>query len=95
MPECITTDAPSASGFCSSGVAKVLSTATFAPAARAASHSAGRSATCSSGLVGDSMISQSAPGSSATTASVSLMSTRVSENRPAVDNWPASDSIEP
>ena len=52
MVECITTSAPSASGFCSAGVAKVLSQASSAPCACASCASAAMSATCSCGLEG-------------------------------------------
>ena len=54
---CITRSAPSASGRCSSGVAKVLSTTTTRPRACAAAHTASRSTTSSVGLVGLSRIS--------------------------------------
>ena len=54
MVEWSTTSAPSASGFCRYGVAKVLSTTTIAPAAWAASEIARRSRTFSIGLDGDS-----------------------------------------
>ena len=49
-----TTSAPSSSGFCRYGVAKVLSTTTIAPAAWAASEIARRSRTFSIGFDGDS-----------------------------------------
>ena len=50
--ECTTRSAPSASGCCSSGERKVLSTATLAPAAWDASAMAAMSTTRSSGLEG-------------------------------------------
>ena len=50
--ECNTISAPSFSGCCSAGEAKVLSTKTFAPDAPATSTMAGMSAIDSSGLVG-------------------------------------------
>ena len=50
--ECMTTSAPSASGCCRYGDAKVLSTARMAPASCATSASAAMSAMPSSGLVG-------------------------------------------
>ena len=65
---CTTTSAPSVSGRCASGVANVLSTTTSAPADRPARHSAGRSATSSRGLVGDSSQSTCAPAAAATMA---------------------------
>ena len=46
--------APRASGFCKSGVAKVLSTATPQPAAFPALIILGRSTISSKGLIGDS-----------------------------------------
>ena len=46
--------APSSSGRCSAGVAKVLSTAASAPTSRAAAMAPARSTTLSSGLDGDS-----------------------------------------
>src|SRR5665647_1168169 len=53
VTECTTMSAPCTSGCCPRGVAKVLSTATSAPAACAPATRAGRSATSSMGLVGD------------------------------------------
>ena len=50
--ECRTTSAPKASGFCSAGERKVLSTTTFAPALCAASITKRRSVIRSSGLEG-------------------------------------------
>ena len=50
--ECTTTSAPSASGCCRYGEAKVLSTTSSAPASRATAASAATSAMDSSGLVG-------------------------------------------
>jgi len=68
--------APKSSGFCSSPVATVLSTTSGAPADRASSASAARSATRSSGLVGVSAHSTDGPSrSAAATASRSSRST--------------------
>ena len=78
-----TTSAPSSSGRCSSGVAKVASTATAAPAAWAPSISRSSSATPISGLVGVSTHSSAAPSHSRSTASVSVMSASTSSTRPA------------
>ena len=50
--ECSTTSAPSRSGCCSAGEAKVLSTNTFAPDAEATATIAAMSAIDSSGFVG-------------------------------------------
>ena len=52
VPECMTMSAPSAAGFCSTGVAKALSTASSAPASCAMAASAAMSHTSVSGLVG-------------------------------------------
>ncbi len=82
--------APCSSGFWPSGVANVLSTTERTPAARAAASTAGRSATSSIGLVGDSARNRSAPSSAATTASVSAMSTYRSVTPCRSEIWRAS-----
>ena len=61
----------------------MLSHTAIAPSSWAAAMMAGRSATSSIGLVGDSAQSRSAPRSAAVTAAVSLMSTRRTVIRPA------------
>ena len=82
VAECTTTSAPSVSGRCARGVANVLSTTTNAPAARPATHSTGRSATSSSGFVGDSSHSTWAPAAAAIIAPVSVTSTGMTTQRP-------------
>ncbi len=82
MAEWTTMSAPSSSGRCSSGVAKVLSTTRYAPAAWAAAAIAGMSATSSAGLVGDSTHTSAAPSQAATTAAVSSRSTSRLTARP-------------
>ena len=62
---CITRSAPSASGCCSTGLAKVLSQPSRAPRACASAASAARSLTRSNGFDGVSTHSSVAPGSSA------------------------------
>ena len=57
-------------------MAKVLSTTTYAPASWAAFVIAGTSATSMAGFVGDSSQTSEASSHAATTASVSVMSTR-------------------
>ena len=66
--EWTTMSAPSASGCCSTGDRKVLSTATFAPALRASATVAATSVIRSNGLLGDS-IQTSAAGRSSAAAS--------------------------
>ncbi len=88
------TSTPSSSGRCTIGVAKVLSHTTIAPASWAAAAIADRSATSSRGLVGDSSHTRSAPGSAATTASVSAGSTRrSSRTEPSAASASSSDSV--
>ena len=65
----------SSSGRWSSGVAKVLSTTTEAPASCAAAAIVGMSAISSAGFVGDSSQTSAASSHASTTASVSVMST--------------------
>ncbi len=78
-----TMSAPSSSGRWSSGVAKVLSTTSTQPGARAAA-AAAMSETATSGLLGVSSQTMSAPGSAAATASASAMSpTQRTVSRPA------------
>ena len=64
--------APSDSGCWSRGVAKVLSTTTYAPASWAAAAIVSMSAISSAGLVGDSIHTSAASSHAATTASVSV-----------------------
>ena len=63
-------------------MAKVLSTTTYAPASCAALVIVGMSASSMAGLVGDSIQTSEASSHAATTASVSLMSTRWDVMRP-------------
>ena len=79
---CTERPAPSAIGFCRSGVAKVLSTPTIAPASFPAAHSAGRSATSSIGLVGDSIHRRSARPAASIDAAVSATSIGSTRQRP-------------
>jgi hypothetical protein len=65
VSEYIDASAPNSSGFCSSGVATVLSTTNGAAFAAASSPSAARSQTRSSGLVGVSAHSTAGPSASA------------------------------
>ena len=91
VAECTTRSAPSSRGRCSTGVANVLSTATYAPSSWAAAMIAGRSATSSAGLVGDSTHTSDASSQAFTTASVSSMSTRTGVSRPRISrssSWP-------
>ncbi len=74
--------APRSSGRWSRGVAKVLSTTTYASAACAASMIGSRSAISSAGLVGDSSQTKAASSQARTVASVSLMSTSWVRRRP-------------
>ncbi|MOA24863.1 hypothetical protein D3C78_1455610 [compost metagenome] len=67
---CSTRSAPSASGFWFTGVAKVLSITTSAPAACPAAARRRMSCTFSSGLVGDSRYSSSQPPASAASKAV-------------------------
>ncbi len=60
VAECTTMSAPSSSGRCRIGVAKVLSTTTTTPTERATSTTAAMSTTSRAGFVGDSMITMSA-----------------------------------
>ena len=83
---CITRSAPSAIGFCSNGVAKVLSTTTARPRECAAAHTASMSTTSSVGLVGLSTISSRlfSPTTRSTCASSALGTKRAAtENRPS------------
>jgi len=76
--ECITRSAPSASGCCSTGVAKVLSQASSAPRARASSAAPAMSAMRSRGLEGVSIHSMRVAGVQASlSASRSQVSARV------------------
>ena len=81
MVECTTTSAPSASGRCRYGVAKVLSTTTIAPASCAICATAAMSVIFMSGLLGvSSQTTLVASGRMAwRTASRSLISTVESE----------------
>jgi hypothetical protein len=79
----IAASAPRSSGRCPSGVASVLSTASRAPAAWAASATAAMSQTASAGFDGVSTQTSVAPSHAATIASVSVGTKRTSTPRGA------------
>ena len=82
VAECMTRSAPSSSGRWTSGVANVLSTTTSASGLRGAAQIAGRSATASSGLDGDSSHSRSASAASSSQRAVSSTPARTTRHRP-------------
>ena len=88
-----TMSAPSSSGRWSSGVTRVESTATSAPARCAPSHRASSSAIASIGFDGVSTHSRSAPAQAARTAAVSAMSTRTISALPAASRAPSSARV--
>ena len=81
--------APNSKGRCSSGVAKVESTATGRPTAQRSS-----SPTSSSGLLGDSSHSRSAPSHASKVAAVSEVSTVVSTIRPVSAREAINDRVQ-
>ena len=97
VPEWMTTSAPSASGFCSTGVAKQLSTASSAPASCAIAASATMSHTSVSGLVGVSANSRRVlPGRTAARHSaMSVCDTKLVSTPKRANSLPSSRRVEP
>ena len=82
VTECMTISAPIVNGFCTRGVAKVLSTPTPIPNFLAAEINAGKSAISKHGFVGDSSQISAAPFMAAITSSVFVISTNRTSRRP-------------
>ncbi len=96
VEEWMTTSAPSANGFCSTGVANVLSTTTIAPRSWASSLIASMSTMRSHGLLGVSTQTIRVPGCHAAATASRSPSGTVSTARPAgACTWTARRMVPP